>query len=169
MSLVRISHEINRQAQMTISSWSTHTMQVSFTHFWEIKIYHNVDCRNVDTSGEQIRRHQTSGVSLSEIVENFVPFVLRHFGMNVVAWVIQLNNFFGKKFHSQSGIAENDCLLDILFTKKSIETVQLLTLLDIGVEIGNTLQGQLSHEVNFVTVWNALQKFANARGVCGRE
>jgi hypothetical protein len=40
--------------------------------------------------------------------------------------------------------------------EKSVETVDLLTLLDIGVVLGNTTKGKFIHEIDFIRIVHVL-------------
>ena len=47
-------------------------------------------------------------------------------------------------------VAENDALVDLELGEESVETVDLLSLLDVGVILGHTFQGELVHQVDRV-------------------
>ena len=49
---------------------STNAMQVSLCSDGVIKINDNVDGQDVNTSGKDVRAHQTSGLSIFEVVED---------------------------------------------------------------------------------------------------
>ena len=52
-------------------------MQVSLRHFGEIKIDNDVDRLNINSPGEQVGANQIPAATLSEIVEHFVPVLLK--------------------------------------------------------------------------------------------
>lgn len=97
---------------MSESSTSTHPMQVSLSTIWEIEVNDYVNGGNINASGEEICGNQTPALPFPEIMKNFIPFLLRHSGMNVVAGEIHLKDFLGQKFHSEGRIAKNDHLLN---------------------------------------------------------
>jgi len=49
---------------------SADAMQVSLCSDGVIKINDNVDCQDVNTSGEDVRAHQTSSLSIFEVMED---------------------------------------------------------------------------------------------------
>jgi hypothetical protein len=49
---------------------SANAMQVSLCSDGVIKINDNVDCQDVNTSGEDVRAHQTSSLSIFEVMED---------------------------------------------------------------------------------------------------
>lgn len=53
-------------------------------------------------------------------MENMVPFLLAHLGMDIETRITELNNFLGKQFNSHSRITENDSLCDCQLTKQSV-------------------------------------------------
>ena len=59
------------------------------------------------------RTDKVSAQSLSEIVENPVPVLLIHLGVNVETTVAELCNLLGKKFHSLGRVTEDYRLVDL--------------------------------------------------------
>ena len=52
---IAISNEINCKTKMSKPARSADSMQVSFRIFREIKVDHNIDSLNIDTSRDEIR------------------------------------------------------------------------------------------------------------------
>ena len=88
---------------------------------------------------------------ITEFVEYTIAIGLLHFRVNVVARVTKLSYFLGQKFHTVYRIAENNALVDLQLGKEGIEAVDLLALLDVGVELRNSPERELVHEID--TVW----------------
>jgi hypothetical protein len=90
--------------------------------------------------------------------------------MDVVAGVSQLRDLFGQQFHAIDGIAEDDGLIDLKLGEESVETVNLLTFLYVGVELGDTPEGELVHEIDGVGVGDEfLAKVLDCDGERGTE
>ena len=68
--LVILGDEINGQSQVSESSRTANSVQVSVTIAWEVEVDNNVDCHDIDTSREQICTYETTGLSLFEVMEN---------------------------------------------------------------------------------------------------
>ncbi|KAH3676787.1 hypothetical protein OGATHE_001277 [Ogataea polymorpha] len=142
--------EVDGDTEVSKSTRSTNSVQISFCSLGEVEIHHHVDCLNIDTSGKQVRTNQVSDFPLSELVEDLVSCSLRHLGVGVVARVVKFCDFLGEKLHSVGGVAENDRLVDLQFGKESVQAVQFLLLLHKGIILGDTLQGKFVHQINFV-------------------
>ena len=97
------------------------------------------------------RSNQVPRGTVAELVKDTVSVCLLHFGMNVVARVSKFGNFLGQQFDSVNRVAKDDTLIDLKLGKKCVETVDLLSLFDVGVKLGDTTKGKFVHEVN--TVW----------------
>ena len=74
-------------------------------------------------------------------MKDLVPVSLDHLGVDVEARVAELSDLLGEQFHTLDRVAENDALVDLELGEESVETVDLLTLLDVGVVLGHALQG----------------------------
>lgn len=137
---VIIGDQVDRDSKVAESSTTTNPMKVSLCHFREVKINDNIDCLNVDTTGEEITANEVPAESGAEIMEDSVSVSLRHFGMNVVAGITQLSNLFGQQLNSLGRVAENYTLVDLKFGEQCIETVNLLSFLNKCVVLSDTLQ-----------------------------
>ena len=92
--------------------------------------------------------------TVPKLMEHSVSVSLLHLGMDVVAGVPQFGDFFRQKFNAVNRVAENDALVDLKLRKERVQTVDLLSFLNICIELGNTAKGKLVHEVNTVGVGN---------------
>ena len=79
-----------------------------------------------------------------------------HLGVDVEAGVAELCDFLGEEFDAVDGVAEDDALVDFEFGEECVEAVDLLALLDEGVELRDALQSQVVHQVDLVRVRNEL-------------
>lgn len=125
-------------------------MQIGFCSLWEIKIDDNVHSLNVDTSGQQVRADQVTDFALSKFVKHLVSGQLGHFCVGVVTRVAQFGDFLGQQFDSVGGVTENDRLVDLQFAEKSVEAVQFLLFFNESVELRDTSQSQLIHQVDLI-------------------
>ena len=57
---------------MTETATTTNTMKVGLGVLGEVKVDNNVDCLDIDTTGQKIRADQVAADSVPEIVENAV-------------------------------------------------------------------------------------------------
>lgn len=137
---VIIGDQVDRDSKVAESSTTTNPMKVSFCHFWEVEINDDVDCLDIDTTGEKIAANKVPAESGAEIMEDSVSVSLRHFGVNVVAGISQLSNLFGQQLDSLGRVAENYTLVDLKFGEQCIQTVNLLSFLNKCVVLGDALQ-----------------------------
>jgi hypothetical protein len=133
----------------------------------------NVDGLDIDTSSEEVRADEVSADSLSEVVEDSVSVSLEHLCVRVEARVAELGDLLGEKLDSICRVAEDDGLVDLKLKEgrrerwsverakgckaremylgeKGVETVNLLSLLDEGVVLGDSSKRELLHEVDLV-------------------
>lgn len=73
---------------MTESTTSSHSVKVCLGGSWEVEIENHINCWDVNTSREEIASNQASSLALGEVMEYFVPFDLRHLGVDEIARVI---------------------------------------------------------------------------------
>jgi len=110
---VVVCDEIDCNSQMAVTSGTTNPVKISFTHLWEVKVYHHVHSLDVYPSSEQIRADEISAMALPEIVEDPVPVGLVHAGVDVVTSVPQIRDLLCQQFNSLRTIAEYDRLIDL--------------------------------------------------------
>ena len=60
--------------------------------------------------------------------------------MDIEATEAQLSNLLGQEFHTLSILAEDDGLVDVQLREKSVEAVELLLFLKIGVVLCQSLK-----------------------------
>jgi len=131
---------------------SANPVEIRLSHLWEIEVDDHVDGLDVDTSGKEVAAHEITTQASSEIMENPVPVSLGHLGVDVVAGVTKFGDLLGQQLNPLCRVAKNDALVDLQFGEKRIETMNLLTLLHESVVLGDTLQGELVHQINLIWV-----------------
>ncbi len=70
--------------------------------------------------------------------------------------VVQLDDLLGKELYPHSGVAEDYCLGDVQFTKKSVETVDFVLLVQIAVVLSYTFEGQFFHYIDSFTILHVI-------------
>lgn len=88
-------------------------MEIGFGILWKVKVYHNVDGLNIDTTSEKIRADQVSADSASKVMEDTVSVGLRHSRVRVEARVAKLGNLLCQQLDTVCRVAENDGLIDL--------------------------------------------------------
>ena len=147
---VIIGDQIHGQSQVTESSRPSNTVKVRLGVLGEVKVDNDVHTLNIDTAREEIGRHEVTRTAVAEFVEDAVTIGLLHLGMYVEAGVSQLGDFLGEELDAVDRVAEDDGLVNLQLGKKSIEAVDLLPFLDVGVELGDTPKGELLHQIDRV-------------------
>ena len=127
-------------------------VQVGLGVLGEVEVDDHVDGLDVDPPGEQVRRDQVAGGPVPELVEHPVAVGLLHLGVDVVARVAQLCDFFGQQLDPIDRVAENDGLVYFELGEEGVQAVHLLPLLDVRVELGDAAKGELLHEIDGVWV-----------------
>lgn len=97
-----------------------------------------------------------SGRAIAELVKDTVSVGLLHFCMDVVARVPKFRDFLCKQFDSVNRVAKDDTLVDFKFGKECVEAMDLLSLLDVGIELGDTAKCKFVHEIDAVRVGDEL-------------
>jgi len=115
--LVILGDEVNGQSQVSESSRTANSMQVSVTIAWEVEVDNNIDRHDINTSREQICTYETTGLSLFEVMENSVSVLLLHPRVDVEARVAQLGDLLGQQLDSLRTVAENNCLRNVELRK----------------------------------------------------
>lgn len=82
--------------------------------------------------------------------------ILLHSRVDVKAWVPELRDLLGKEFDSFGVLAEDDGLVDVELWEQCVEAMEFFLLLEVGIVLGNTLQGEFIHEINILRVRNIL-------------
>mmetsp|Transcript_7587 Transcript_7587/g.12771 ORF Transcript_7587/g.12771 Transcript_7587/m.12771 type:complete len:359 (+) Transcript_7587:1202-2278(+) len=145
-------------------------MQISLSRLGEVKVDDHIHRLDVNTSGEQIGRHQVAGSSVTELVENTVAVLLAHFSVDIETAVSKFSNLLGQQFHTINRVTKNNTLVDLQFRKQCVEAVHLLSLLDKGIELRDSSQGELVHQVDNVCIGQEFlfETFHSYRE-CGRK
>ena len=66
--LIILSYEVDCNTQVTKSTRTSYSMQVGVRRTREIKVDDHIDRFNINTSGEEICAHQTSCLSIAEVM-----------------------------------------------------------------------------------------------------
>ena len=85
-------------------------------------------------------------------MEHAIPVRLLHFRVDVKARVAQLCDFAREQLDAVHRIAEDDRLIDLEFGEERVEAMNLLPLLDEGVELRDPLQREVVHQIDFIGV-----------------
>jgi len=152
---VLLGYKVNGDSQVPKAPGATNTMQVGLRHLRKVKVDDHVHVLAVDTASEEIRRHEATGVALSEVVEDPITVSLCHLGVDVETRVAKLRDLLGQEFNPLCRIAEDDGLLDLEFGEQGVEAVHLLGLLHKGVVLGHSLQSQFIHQIDFCRISQA--------------
>jgi len=92
---VVVRDEIYRNTQVAESSTATNPVKVSLSHLGEVEVDDDIDSLDVNTPGEEIAADEVPAEAGSEVVEDAIPVVLRHPGVNVVAAVAEVSDLLG--------------------------------------------------------------------------
>lgn len=67
--LVILCDKVNCYTEVAESTWSTDSVKISFSIFWEVKIDNDVNCLNIDTSSKNICAYKASCLIIFEVME----------------------------------------------------------------------------------------------------
>jgi len=76
--LVIFSDEVEGETEMTESSRTSDPVEIGVRAAWEVKVDNHVHGHDIDTTGEQIGTHETSGLTVTEVMINSVTVLLLH-------------------------------------------------------------------------------------------
>lgn len=79
--------KVNSQTKMSETTRTTDTMKICLCVLGEVEVDNNVNSLDVDTTSEQIRTHQVSADTITEVMEDAVTVVLEHARVRVEARV----------------------------------------------------------------------------------
>jgi len=133
---------------MTESPRSPNSVEVGFRRPGEVEVYDDVHGLDVNAPCEEVGANKVPAVARPEVVENLVSVLLEHSGVYVVATESELRDLPRKKLNSVCGVAKNDGLVDLEAFEESVEAVDFLFLINIGVILGEPFQCELVHKVN---------------------
>ena len=148
--------QIDSQTQVTESSGTTDTMEISFSVLREVKVDHHVHGLDIDTTSQQVGADQVPAYAVAEVVEDAVAVLLEHPSVRVETRVAQFSDLLGQKLDTVGGIAENDGLVDLQLREQGVEAVDFLLLFHESVILGDTTQGKLVHKVDLIRVAHML-------------
>jgi hypothetical protein len=96
--------------------------------------------------------------------------MLSHSRVNEETGIAELRDLLGQEFHSLCRVAENNGLVYLQFREKGVETMQFFFFLQVGIELGHSLEGQLLHQVDELRLGDkSLLEFLDLERVSGRE
>ena len=80
-------------------------------------------------------------------------------------------DLFSQEFNSLSVFTEDDSLVNVELAKQRVEALEFLFLLQVGVVLSDTLQGEFVHEIDILGIWNILSsETLDSHGVsCGEK
>ena len=89
--------QVDGQTQVSESTGTTDSVQVSLGVLREVKVDDNIDSLNINTTSQQIRADKVSTHAISKIVEHPVTVVLKHTSMRVEARISEFSNLLGQQ------------------------------------------------------------------------
>lgn len=78
---------------MSESTRAAYSMQVSLSQFREVEINDDIDIRDIDTSGHQIRGDEASAGVVAEVMVHAVTVLLVHLSVDVVTREPHVSDF----------------------------------------------------------------------------
>ena len=63
-----------------------------------------------------------------------------------------MRDLLGQELDPFGVLAEDDGLIDVELGEEGVESMQVFLLLEVGIVLGHTLQGELIHEVDILRV-----------------
>ena len=85
-------------------------------------------------------------------MEDAVAVRLVHAGVDVEAREAELGDLLREQLHARHAVAEDNRLVDLQLGEERVQAVNLLALLHESIELRDTLQRQLVHEVDLVGI-----------------
>lgn len=141
---VLVGDEVDSNTLSTETTTSTDSVDVVLLVSWQVVVDNQGNLLNINTSGQQVSGDQDSGRAGSELVHDGVSLGLRQVGVDSRDSEVSLLQSSGQALNLGSGVTEDDSLGDRDRVVQVTQTVELVSLLlDIDVELLDTLQGQL--------------------------
>ena len=165
-----IGNQIHCQSQVTEPPRSSNTMEVGLCILGEVKVNDNIDTLNINSTCKEIRCDKVTSGTIAKFMKDSITIGLLHLGMDVVAGVAKLGNFLGEEFDSVDRVTKYNGLIDLQFGEEGVEALDLLSFFDVGIELGDTTEGEFVHEIDRVGVRDKfLAEFLDGHGECGAE
>jgi len=147
---ILVSHKVDGETKMSKTAGSSNSMEVCLGILGKVEVNDDVDGLDVDTAGKEVRTYEVTTYSVAEVMEDTVAMGLKHFCMRVEARIAELRHFFGEEFNTVRGVTEDNRLVDLQLGEQGIQTMNLLSLLYVGIILGDTAKGQFIHKVDLM-------------------
>ena len=112
---------------------STNPMEIGFGIFGKVKIDDYVHRLDIDSTSEEIRTDKIAIDTVAKVVKYSIPIMLQHLRMGVEAGIAKIDDLFREKLYAVCGVAEYDRLVDLKSREESVETMDLLTFVNVTV------------------------------------
>lgn len=76
--LVILGNQVDCEPDLTESTASTDSVQIGAAFIGEVEVDNYIDCRDIDTSGDEVGTDQSLEFSLSEAFEDLCSFIWFH-------------------------------------------------------------------------------------------
>ena len=110
---ILVRDEVDGKAEVAEPSRAADAVQVGLGVLGEVEVNNNVDGLDVDTAGEEVRRHEVAGGTVAELMEDTVAVGLLHLGVDVVAGVPELGDLLAR---SSTRLTELQKMMDWLIS-----------------------------------------------------
>ena len=112
---------------------STDPMEIGFGIFGKVKVDNYIHRLDIDSTSEEIRTDKIAIDTVAEVVKYSIPIMLQHLRMGVEAGIAKIDNLLREKLYAVCGVAEYDRLVDLKSREESVETMDLLTFVNVAV------------------------------------
>ncbi len=143
--LVILSDEVDRQADLSKPATSTDSVQVGAAFVGEVEVDDHVNCRHIDTSGNQIWAYQSLELSLPETLEHLGPLLRFHTWMQVPVFIFFLVKFLGQKLSPLIRATKYDALVDDQLGVQLVNGLHLVPFIQEHVVMGEPNKHELFH------------------------
>ena len=110
--LVSLGYQIYCQADLSVSSRSTDSMQICAALVGKVEVYDNIHCLHIYASRYQVRAYKCFEFAFPKAVESFQPVVSFHVWVEILILIFLLVEFTRQKLSSFVRSTENDALVD---------------------------------------------------------
>ena len=112
---------------------SANAVEIGFGILGKVEIDNYIHRLDIDSSGEEIRTDKIAIDTVAEVVKYSIPVLLQHLCMGVKAGIAKIDDLLRKKFHAVCRVAEYDRLINLKSREESVETMDLLTFVNVAV------------------------------------